>query len=90
MVKRRPHGTVYVDYLQNILGKTVAGVYSVRARPGATVSIPLEWTELTDDLNPEEFDLSTVPDRVRKRGDLWTPAMSRPNSLHKLLSRQPG
>jgi bifunctional non-homologous end joining protein LigD len=90
MVKRRPHGTVYVDYLQNILGKTVAGVYAVRARPGATVSTPLEWSELTDDLNPEEFDLSTTPDRVRERGDLWTQAMSRPNSLEKLLSRQSG
>jgi hypothetical protein len=47
MVKRRPRGTVYVDYLQNILGKTVAGVYAVRAKPGGTVSTPLSWDELT-------------------------------------------
>src|SRR5690554_6333806 len=85
MVKKRPHGTVYVDYLQNILGKTIAGVYSVRAKPDATVSTPLDWSELTDELDLAEFTLETVPDRVREVGDLWAPAMRRPNSLEPLL-----
>ena len=84
-VKRRPRGTVYVDYLQNILGKTVAGVYAVRAKPFATVSTPLDWTELTDELSIEEYTVRTVPDRVREIGDLWTPPMTQPNSLAKLL-----
>ncbi|HEX6925776.1 MAG TPA: DNA ligase D [Longimicrobiaceae bacterium] len=86
MVKKRPHGTVYVDYLQNILGKTIAGVYSVRAKPDATVSTPLDWSELTDELDLAEFTLETVPDRVREVGDLWAPAMRRPNSLEPLLA----
>ena len=86
-VKKRPRGTVYVDYLQNILGKTIAGVYAVRAKPGATVSTPLDWTELTEDLDLGDFDLKSVPDRVREIGDLWAPAMDTPNSLDKLLSR---
>jgi bifunctional non-homologous end joining protein LigD len=86
-VKKRPHGTVYVDYLQNILGKTIAGVYAARAKPGATVSTPLDWSELTEDLDSGSFDLKSVPDRVREVGDLWAPAMDTPNSLDKLLAR---
>lgn len=85
MTKRRPRGTVYVDYLQNILGKTVAGVYAVRAKPGATVSTPLRWEELTDELRMEAFTLRTVPARVAEVGDLWGPAMAEPNSLEALL-----
>lgn len=87
MVRNRPRATVYVDFLQNILGKTVAGVYSVRAKPGATVSTPLSWDELTDDLDLRDFTLRTVPERVRKTGDLWDEAMSQPNSLSRLLAR---
>lgn len=85
-VKKRPRGTVYVDYLQNILGKTIAGVYAVRAKAAATVSTPLDWAELTDDLELGAFTLQSVPDRVREVGDLWSPAMSTPNSLERLLA----
>jgi bifunctional non-homologous end joining protein LigD len=85
MTRRRPRGTVYVDYLQNILGKTVAGVYAVRAKPGATVSTPLRWDELTDDLNLRDFTMDTVPARVAEVGDLWAEAMKRPNKLTGLL-----
>ena len=84
-VKKRPRATVYVDYLQNILGKTIAGVYAVRARPLATVSTPLDWTELTDDLELEAFTIETVPERVQAVGDLWTPVMERANSLAGLV-----
>jgi bifunctional non-homologous end joining protein LigD len=85
MTRRRPRGTVYVDYLQNILGKSVAGVYAARARPGATVSTPLRWHELTDDLDPRSFTIRTVPQRVRELGDIWAEAMKRPNSLRRLV-----
>ncbi|MEW5930044.1 MAG: DNA ligase D [Gemmatimonadota bacterium] len=85
MTRRRPRGTVYVDYLQNILGKTVAGVYAVRAKPGATVSTPLRWDELTDDLKIRDFTMDTVPERVAEVGDLWAEAMKRPNRLAGLL-----
>ncbi len=87
MTRRRKRGTVYVDYLQNILGKTVAGVYAVRAKPGATVSTPLRWDELTDDLDLRAFTMDTVPDRVAEVGDLWAEAMRRPNRLAGLLRR---
>jgi bifunctional non-homologous end joining protein LigD len=85
MTKRRPRGTVYVDYLQNLLGKTVAGVYAVRAKPHATVSTPLRWEELTDRLAIEAFTIDTVPERVAKEGDLWAAAMSEPNSLEAMI-----
>jgi bifunctional non-homologous end joining protein LigD len=85
MTKQRPRGTVYVDYLQNILGKTVAGVYAVRAKPGATVSTPLRWEELEKGIRMKDFNLHTVPERVREVGDLWAEEMSTPNSLESLI-----
>ncbi|MFN2398576.1 MAG: DNA ligase D [Gemmatimonadaceae bacterium] len=83
-VKARPSAAVYVDYLQNILGKTVAGVYAVRARDGATVSTPLEWAELTPKLDPRSFDIHTMPQRMEKKGDIWASAMKNRNSLTAL------
>jgi bifunctional non-homologous end joining protein LigD len=85
MVKSRPTSAVYVDYLQNIRGKTVASVYSVRAEPEASVSTPLEWGELTDDLDPREFTIETVPARISSVGDIWGAGMARPNRFDTLL-----
>jgi len=78
---------VYVDFLQNIRGKTVAGVYSVRAQPQPTVSTPLLWDELTEDLSPLAFTIDTVLPRLREHGDLWAKAMRRPNSLEGIVGR---
>jgi bifunctional non-homologous end joining protein LigD len=86
MTKKRPRGTVYVDYLQNILGKTVAGVYAARARPEPTVSTPLAWEELTPELDLRALTIDSVPARIREAGDLWNPAMARPNSLERMRS----
>ena len=80
-VKSRPADAVYVDYLQNIRGKTVASVYSARAETHASVSTPLDWTELVDDLEPRDFTIHNVPDRIRRLGDLWAAGMKRPNRL---------
>lgn len=84
-VKARGAATVYVDYLQNIQGKTVAGPYCVRAKPGATVSTPLKWTELTDDLEPRDFHLGNAAERFEKIGDIWNEAMRKKNSLRALI-----
>jgi bifunctional non-homologous end joining protein LigD len=85
-VKARPAGAVYVDFLQNIRGKTVAGVYSVRAQSTATVSTPLEWSEITEGLDPTAFTIDTVPERLRERGDLWGKGMKTPNELEQLIA----
>ena len=88
-VQSRPATAVYVDFLQNIRGKTVAGVYSARATPDATVSAPLRWDELTADLDPREFTIATMPARVRDVGDLWSAGMGEPNDLRRLLGTDP-
>jgi bifunctional non-homologous end joining protein LigD len=85
MVKARGAAMVYVDYLQNIQGKTVAGPYCVRAKPGATVSTPLRWNELTDDLDPRDFNVGNAADRFEKTGDIWSEAMKKKNSLRALV-----
>jgi bifunctional non-homologous end joining protein LigD len=71
VVARRPRGTVYVDFLQNILGKTLATAYSARASEFAGVSTPLTWKEIDGKLDPREFTIRTAPERFRKAGDLW-------------------
>ena len=84
-VKARGAATVYVDYLQNIIGKTVAGAYSARANPDAMVSTPLDWDELTDDLDPRDFTIETAPERFAKVGDIWAAQMKKKNSLKALV-----
>lgn len=83
-VKERSASAVYVDYLQNIRGKTVVAPYSLRARNGAPVSTPLHWDELTSKLGPGHFTINTVLSRFESLGDLWAEQMSKPNSLKHL------
>ncbi len=70
-VRRRKAGTVYVDYLQNIQGKTLACAYSARGSAFAGVSAPLRWEELDGGIRPEDFTIDTIPARVAAVGDLW-------------------
>ena len=71
MVKRRPRKTVYVDYLQNILGKTLATAYSARASDYAGASTPLTWKEIERGFDPQDFTIRTAPARFKDVGDLW-------------------
>lgn len=63
---------LYIDTLQNRKGQTMAAVYAVRPRPGAPVSTPIMWSELTAKLDPAAFTLKTVRRRLDKKGDLWS------------------
>ena len=88
-VKRRPRGTVYVDYLQNILGKTLATAYSARASAYAGVSTPLTWNEVARGFDPTEFTVRTAPARFKKVGDLWAPLRTgKPVDIKRLLKRK--
>jgi len=90
-VKRRPRGTVYVDYLQNILGKTLATAYSARATDYAGVSTPLTWAEVARGVDPTDFTVRTAPARFDKVGDLWAPVLTgKPVDLKKLLKAGKG
>ena len=62
---------VYVDFLQNIQGKTLATAYSARASDYAGVSTPLTWKEVDEGVRREDFTMKTVPARLAKVGDLW-------------------
>jgi DNA ligase D len=75
---------VFVDYNQNAPHKTVFGVWSVRARPGAQVSTPLTW-EAIDTLHPDELTIATVPERLAANGDPWEGINDERQSLEPLL-----
>jgi bifunctional non-homologous end joining protein LigD len=62
---------VYVDCLQNILGKTLATAYSARASEYAGVSTPITWQEIDDGVDPKAFTIKTAPSRFETVGDLW-------------------
>lgn len=62
---------LYVDPNQNDEADTVASVYSCRPYKLPMLSTPLNWKEIKDDLNPEEFTISTIHKRVETKGDLW-------------------
>jgi bifunctional non-homologous end joining protein LigD len=72
-VAKRPPGRVLVDYNQNAWGQTLASVYSVRARPLATVSTPVTWEEVEAGVELDDFRLDTVRERFAQLGDLWAP-----------------
>ncbi len=67
-------GKVYIDHLQNLRGKTIASVYSIRPFPGAPVSVPVRWEELPD-LHPGIYNIVTAPKRFEKLGDLFQPLL---------------
>jgi bifunctional non-homologous end joining protein LigD len=74
---------IYLDFMQNRRGQTLAAPYSVRPRAGAPVSTPLKWKELTPDLRPEQFHMKNTPQRVEKVGDLWKPLLELSTDLEK-------
>lgn len=69
---------VYVDHLQNARGKTAVAPYSIRARRGAPVSMPIRWDEVNERLGPRDFTLAGVPGRLERAGDAWAEVFRRP------------
>lgn len=72
MSKAKRQGRVFIDYLRNGRGATAIASYSTRARPRATVAVPLRWDEIDDDLRSDHYDVHSVPKRLRALdGDPW-------------------
>ena len=69
--KARRHGKILIDYLRNQRGMTAVATYSTRARPGATVSMPLAWEELTPEIGPAYFTTRNTPARLASVADPW-------------------
>ncbi|MBX5476335.1 MAG: non-homologous end-joining DNA ligase [Clostridia bacterium] len=86
MVNKRG-GKVYIDYLQNHMGKTLCAPYSLRPRPGAPVSCPLDWSELAS-VDPAYWNLRSVPERLRRRGDPWRNMLQERQPLELLVGER--
>lgn len=84
-VKSARKKKVYVDFLQNGRGQTIAAPYSVRPKPGATVSMPLEWKEVNAKLNMKDFHIGNAVSRLKKKGDLWANIYKDKNDLKSVL-----
>ncbi|MDG0790761.1 non-homologous end-joining DNA ligase [Cohnella ginsengisoli] len=69
-LKKNRGSLIYLDYLQYYPGRTLVAAYSPRARAGAPVSTPLDWSEVRADPSPADFNLTNIAERLRKRGDL--------------------
>jgi bifunctional non-homologous end joining protein LigD len=81
-VKRRG---VLIDANQNGEGKTIASVYSVRPRPGAPVSTPLQWEEVVESLDPTGFTMEVVLERIHRHGDLFAGVLTTRQRLEPAL-----
>jgi len=83
-LKKKRSG-VLVDHRQNGHGKTIASVYSVRPKPGAPVSTPLPWAELSEDVRPRDFTMQIALERVERLGDLFEPVLRGKQALGPAL-----
>src|SRR4051812_32695068 len=83
-LKKKRQG-VLVDHRQNGHGKTIASVYSVRPKPGAPVSTPLQWDELTPSVRPRDFGMQVALERIERHGDLFAPVLSEARPLGPAL-----
>lgn len=84
---------IFVDFNQNCRDRTIASAYSLRPIPGAPVSMPVTWEELSEVKDPSEFNLFTAPERVAERGDAWAGMDDEAFSIQPLLDlyeSQPG
>jgi len=84
---KRKKDQVYIDYLQNSRGQTLASAYSVRPKPGATVSTPLEWKEVKHGLHPSQFTIRNIKKRADKKGDLFKGALGKGINLPAVLKK---
>ena len=78
---------IYLDYVRNSIGQTLAAPYSLRAYPGATISTPLDWSELNKGLRPSRFTMQTIFKRIQGKGDVWKRVFRKGVNLRKLSMR---
>lgn len=76
---------IYVDFLQNRSGQTLASAYSLRPKPGAPASTPLHWKEVKHGLDPFQFNIQTLPARLEKQGDIFSKVLTSSNNMLKAL-----
>lgn len=84
---KRPKDHVYIDVPQNRANTAMASVYSVRATPTASVSVPLAWSELEGELGPRDFTISNSADWIKGRETYWSLNPDPKHSLEELLPK---
>jgi DNA ligase D len=84
---KRKKNHIYVDFLQNRIGQTLASAYSVRPKPGATVSTPLEWSEVKHGLSPKDFTIKNMFQRIEEKGDLFKGVLGKGIDLNKVMKK---
>ncbi|HKG61273.1 MAG TPA: non-homologous end-joining DNA ligase [Pyrinomonadaceae bacterium] len=70
-IAKRKSTQVYVDWMQNARGKSLAAVFTARAKPKATVSMPLTWQQISKGVKIDDFTITNVPELLKKKGDAW-------------------
>lgn len=80
-------GKMYLDFLQNRPGATIAGPYSLRPKPGATVSMPLTWDEVKPGLKMKDFTIKNSVDRLKETGDLFSGVLGKGIDLQETLAK---
>ncbi|WPQ61082.1 non-homologous end-joining DNA ligase [Chitinophaga sancti] len=89
-IERSPNkrkGKIYLDFLQNRQIQTMAVAYSLRPKPGATVSAPLKWEEVRKGLTIQHFDIFNMPDRIAKEGDLLKGVLGKGINMQQVLKK---
>ena len=86
IVKARK-GKMYIDFLQNRAQATVAAPYSVRPKPGATVSMPLHWDEVKKGLKMGDFTIYNALARIKSEGDIFKPVLGKGINLEKIIKQ---
>jgi len=81
------NGKMYLDFLQNRPGATIAGPYSLRPKPGATVSMPLTWEEVKPGLKMSNFTIHNAYDRLKETGDLFKGVLGKGIDLKKTIQK---
>jgi len=84
MPEKRRH-KIYLDFLQNREGQTLAAPYSVRPTPEASVATPLHWDEVQPGLDPNDFTIKNTLARLKRTGDLWKPTLEKGIDLAHVL-----
>lgn len=84
-LQKRDSDKIYLDYLQNRTGQTLASAYSLRPKQGASVSMPLDWDELKPGIRPTDYTIENALERIKEKGDLFKPVLGKGIDMMKAL-----
>lgn len=86
-LNKREKGKIYLDYLQNRFGQTLASPYSLRPQKGASVSMPLEWSEIKKGMRPTDYNIYNALSRIKEKGDIFRPVLAKGANIIKASKR---